>query len=154
MDKTLEGMLKHDKFPSHQIYWTQRGFAIVSICKDILVRSKVDKLKECLYFHTPKIISNFWVEVINKVELESNGIIEIFLEICLIFADGTEYGIKSEQILIPLKGLEKVNWTDDVDSRCMIYPEATKAREHIANMVRIASHNANVEKTTSYSNSI
>ena len=137
-----EGELEQDIFPSQQLYWSQRGFAIVNIHK------KISNFGFEYDVHVPKFISNFWVEIIHKIELESNGAIEIFLESRLIFADGTEDGIKSGQILIPLKGLEKVNWSDDVDSRCLIYPEATKAREHIANMIRIASHGANVKKTT------
>lgn len=96
------------------------------------------------YRYTYKFIANFWPEAISRVEMDNNGIITLFVKMILHFSDGTN----SEPVTAELKGLGKADWPNDMDLRCVLSPEVSKANEHIANIVRSTCYDAPVEKTT------
>ena len=98
------------------------------------------------YVRTAKFIANFRVEVINLVEMRESdsGVITPLVKLILIFANGDE----SEPVTLPLKTLSKVDWANDVDIRCLLNPDAGKANEHIANIIRLLCNGAETEKAT------
>jgi len=121
----------------------EKGFTLVTLREMVVFGKKTEEFYEEL-----KCIANFWVHVVNQVEVNNNGIIDLFAEVILIFADGSEDGTKSEPMVIPLKDLEKRNWANDIDLRCFLYPDVAKAGEYIANMIRTSCYKAPQKKTT------
>lgn len=91
-----------------------------------------------------KHIGSFYTHVSAKVDVNNEEVTTSHIEVILEFSDGK----KSESKTLPIKNLEKVNWSDDVDSRCILNPDVPKAKEHIANIIRLQCAKADVKTKT------
>ena len=98
------------------------------------------------YVETAKFIANFWTKVLNLVEVRGSdgGIVTTSAELVLIFTNGDE----SEPVTLPLKSLSKTDWASDVDIRCLLNPDAAKANEHIANIIRALCNDTKTQNAT------
>ena len=124
------------------------GFALVTVQREMAVLGEKCLLEESEYIELPRFLGNFWCDDISLIEINNNGNIEFFTELTLKFVNDVKVSEHSKPIIIPLKNLEKINWPD-IDMRCLIYPEAKNAREHIANMIRISCNKAPAKMMTS-----
>jgi len=123
------------------------GFALVTVQKEMTVLGEKCILKENDYIELPRFLGNFWCDDISLIEIDNNGNIEFFARLTLKFVNDVKVSEQSKPIIISLKNLEKINWSD-IDIRCLIYPEAKNAREHIANMIRISCNKTPAKKMT------
>lgn len=106
-------------------------------------KESIDENDEAV-FTKQKYIGNFMPLVDALVEMYEDGISKQYTRITLTFADGT----KSETVTVPLKGLEKIDWSNDINLRCILNPDVGKVSEHIANVIRLQCAKAQVEKMT------
>lgn len=91
-----------------------------------------------------KHIANFFPRVVAKVDVNIEGVVTPHEKLALEFADGKT----GESKILPFKNLEKVNWSDDVDPRCILNPDVPKAGGHIANVIRLQCAKADVKTET------
>lgn len=91
-----------------------------------------------------KYIGNFMPLVDALVEMYEDGVSELYARITLQFADGT----KRESLTVLLKELEKIDWSNNIDLRCILNPDVGKASEHIASVIRLQCAKARLEKMT------
>jgi hypothetical protein len=85
-------------------------------------------------------ICNFDVQVLSRLAVCTDGVSEDYVRVELTFQDSGESGIYD----IPLSNLETFDWFG-LDKRCLLDPHRSKARAHLAYIVRSALVNAPVE---------
>lgn len=108
-----------------------------------LGKESIDENDETV-FTKQKYIGNFMPLVDALVDMYEDGVPEQYAKITLNFADGSE----SESMTVPLKGLEKIDWSNDINLRCILNPDVGKVSDHIANVIRLQCAKAPVEKMT------
>lgn len=111
-----------------------------------LGKESIDEIGETV-FSKQKYIGNFMPRVDSLVEMYEDGNSEQYAKITLQFADGDE----SESLTLPLKGLEKTDWSNNIDLRCILNPDVGKANGHIANVIRLQCAKVPVERMTTIS---
>ena len=83
----------------------------------------------------PKLLSNFYIEVIHRIDSYSSSESKPTSKVRLRLSFGTEQ--YSEEFIEPLSELEKIKWLDK-DIRCRLYPGVapSKAQRYLADMIR------------------
>lgn len=80
-----------------------------------------------------KFISNFVPIIDKKLLVEGKDNSSNWVEFKILFSDGSE----SEKFKIPLNLLETIKWADEMNARCFLNPDISKAKEHIASVIRL-----------------
>jgi len=88
----------------------------------------------------PKPVSTFIPEVIADVEVYTSAGLEHHIELRLYFN-----GNQSETFMVSQTEPEKINWFEK-DKRCILNPSYPKAKEYIANTIRLGLITAPVKK--------
>jgi hypothetical protein len=80
-----------------------------------------------------KTVANFLPRAIGLIELETDGMVELFAEVQCHFTDGSV----GEVTRILLSALEKFNWST-FDYKCALHPDCQGARKYLAAIIRNA----------------
>lgn len=82
-----------------------------------------------------KFLGNFVPVLVEKFEAKEKMITSTWVELKILFADGSE----REPFTNPLGSLNSIRWSEEIDERCILNPEISKVREHLANVIRLQS---------------
>ena len=97
-----------------------------------------------LVFTRQKYLACFIALVDVLIYMNEDGVTTQHAQVTLEFANGEAI----TSVIVPLVGLEKVDWPNDIDRRCLLNPDVPKANEHIANIIRLQCAEASVKTKT------
>lgn len=89
-----------------------------------------------------KYLCNFWPKVVNKVDVNDDGVIISYAKCNLLFSMGNEITVE-----IPVNELKKLNWIE-MNTLCILNPDVPKATEHIVNIILLQYNIAPLETAT------
>lgn len=82
-----------------------------------------------------RFLGNFIPIVLKKFNVVQSGEASVFLKVQNKFSDGLE----GETFEISLEKLDQIRWTEEVDEHCLLNPEISRVREHIASVICLQS---------------
>jgi hypothetical protein len=83
-----------------------------------------------------KYLANFCPDIKLRLKVKEGDSTAHIAKCNLLIAGGKPI----EDVEIPLREPKKGDWVNNIDSRCIVNPDVTKAAEHLANIVSLSYH--------------
>jgi hypothetical protein len=91
-----------------------------------------------------KPVCTFNAEVTAVAEVHTSAGAELHPVLKLTFARGDPL-----EVTVPLAGIERIDWSS-LDKRCILNPDCPKAKQYLANIIRLGLTNEDIEVETRY----